>query len=56
LSQAVNFNFLMYLGQKLAIDFETEKEKELTAQLENLKQENTLLKQENNLLREIVKR
>jgi hypothetical protein len=56
LSQAVNFNFLMFLGQRLAIGFETEKEKDLKTQIENLKQENDLLKQENNLLREIVKR
>ena len=46
----------MFLGQRLAIDFETEKEKDLKTQIENLKQENDLLKQENNLLREIVKR
>jgi AraC-like DNA-binding protein len=43
LSQAVNFNFLMYLGQKLAIDFETEKEKQLKTQLaENEKQMESL--------------
>ena len=46
----------MDLGERLAIPYETEKEKELTTQIENLKQENSHLKRENDLLRDIVKR
>jgi hypothetical protein len=56
ISQAAQYNFLMDLGERLAIPYETEKEKELTAQIENLKQENSHLKRENTLLRDIVKR
>jgi hypothetical protein len=44
LSRAVNFNFLMYLGQKLDVDFETEKEKVQQQQLEEKESEILLLK------------
>jgi len=44
LSRAVNFNFLMYLGQKLDVGFETEKEKALQEQLKGKEEEILSLK------------
>ena len=56
ISQAVQHNFLMELGERLAIPYETKAEKELKTQLELLKQENRDLKRENELLKDILKR
>ncbi|PZU90760.1 MAG: hypothetical protein DI529_02080 [Chryseobacterium sp.] len=44
LSRAINFNFLMYLGQKLDVGFETEREKELQEQLRQKEEEILSLK------------
>jgi len=44
LSRAIRFNFLMYLGQKMDVDFETKKEKVLQEQLKEKEEEILLLK------------
>lgn len=55
LSRAVNFNFLMYLGQKLDVDFETEKEKALQEQLKGKEAEILSLKTQISVYRQINK-
>lgn len=55
LSQAVHFNFLMYLGQKLGVDFETDKEKALKATLAEKEETIKKLEIELNLLKKIHK-
>jgi transcriptional regulator with XRE-family HTH domain len=56
ISQIVDYNFLMDLGQWLGIPFETQAEKALKEQIETLQKENHDLKKENELMREILKR
>ena len=56
ISQIVNYNFLMDLGEWLSIPFETKVEKALKEQIELLQKENQDLKKENELLRELLKR
>ena len=55
LSKAVNFNFLMYLGQKLDVDFETEKEKDLKELLRQKEEEITMLKAQLGVYKQIHK-
>ena len=55
LSRAVNFNFLMYLGEKLDVAFETKKERELLEQLEQRDEEILKLKTQMQVFRQIHK-
>jgi Helix-turn-helix. len=55
LSRAINFNFLMYLGQKLDVDFVTEKEKELQEQLRQKEEEILSLKTQIGVYKQIHK-
>ena len=55
LSRAVQFNFLMYLGQKLDVDFETEKEKALQEQLKEREEEILSLKTQIGVYKQIHK-
>jgi len=55
LSRAINFNFLMYLGQKLDVDFETEKEKALLEELKEKKEEILSLKTQLGVYKKIHK-
>jgi hypothetical protein len=56
ISQAVQHNFILELGEELDIPFETKAEKALKAQVQILQEENLALTQENRLLKEIIKR
>lgn len=55
LSRAINFNFLMYLGQKLDVDFQTEKEKELQEKLRQKEEEILSLKTQLGVYKQIHK-
>ncbi|MCD9856305.1 hypothetical protein LUD75_16395 [Epilithonimonas sp. JDS] len=55
LSRAIQFNFLMYLGQKLDVDFETEKEKALREQLKERDEEILSLKTQIGVYKQIHK-
>ena len=55
ISQIVNYNFMMDLGEWLGIPYETKAEKALKEQLESLQKENQALQKENELLRELLK-
>ena len=56
IAKVINYNFFMYLGEKIDIPYETEKEKELKTQITALEQENHNLIRENALLKEVIKK
>ncbi|PDS22679.1 transcriptional regulator [Flavobacterium branchiophilum] len=56
MSQIVNYNFLMDLGEWLGIPYETKAEKALKEQIASFEKENQALQKENELLRELLKR
>ncbi len=55
LSRAINFNFLMYLGQKLDVDYLTEKEQTLQEQLKIKEKEIYTLKTQLEVYKQIHK-
>ena len=55
LSRAINFNFLMYLGQKLDVDYLTEKEQTLQEQLKIKEEEIATLKTQLEVFKKIHK-
>lgn len=55
LSKALDYNFFMFIGQKLKIDFETNREKELKKKLEEKEELVTKMKIELDLLKKIHK-
>ena len=56
IGKAINYNFFAFLAERMNIPYETQYEKDLKAQFENLQRENRDLKKENDLLKEIIKR
>ena len=56
IGKAINYNFFAFLAERMNIPYETQYEKDLKAQLENLQRENRDLKKENDLLKELIKR
>ena len=56
IGKAINYNFFGFLAERMNIPYETQYEKDLKAQLENLQREKRNLKKENDLLKELIKR
>ena len=56
IGKAINYNFFGFLAERMNIPYETQYEKDLKAQLENLQRENRDLKKENDLMKDILKR
>ena len=56
IGKAINYNFFAFLAERMNIPYETQCEKDLKAQLENLQRENRDLKRENDLMKDILKR
>lgn len=54
ISKAVNYNFFMFLGERLKIDYQTKKEKELFDEIEILKKTIEKLEIENSVYKNIT--
>lgn len=51
-----NINYIAEIAEKINIPYQTQKEKELTEEIEAVKQENKILIRENELLRELLRK